>query len=548
MFSRCFFGFLAVVLVALPGVADEWVLNGDFEGWDGSQLTDWTLEAGADPLQSTGFDGTGSAAVFPQQPWGSRINQTGFDCGSSWTYSMDFATADPGVAADRALNLVLTFDTGNLINLRVNGDGVLQAHDGSAWIDVFSGIAFSEDYSGDGDFGDAGEVQNVYKLQIDGDFSTLYPSCEIGLSDPNGTTITQTYNLLNDISGGVPVHNTGMETVTLKSNTSTGGFVADNVSLVGDPWEPIAGPEGFINADFEDTSDPFPVPWTIVSGTPSVHAGLQGTDSALFLHKKSDGGDRITQTIDETDPQFALDWYFGTEEPVSEGDRALNVILNSQTDGGGWANLVNLRVGKSGEIQVYDGSSWNTILENAVTFSVDANADGDFEDAGDTLNVQHIEIAADCEAGEFTVSISNPGEDAYALSATSDLWAGPTPTADDGLYQFFLSASSSSCTGSSVIDEINLTVGGSEDLAGDLNGDGMVGSADLDIVRGNWGAAVTPGDLLSGDPSGDGSVGSADLDIIRGNWGATATASAVPEPGVCVLMLLAMTAMLTRRK
>ena len=63
-------------------------------------------------------------------------------------------------------------------------------------------------------------------------------------------------------------------------------------------------------------------------------------------------------------------------------------------------------------------------------------------------------------------------------------------------------------------------------LPGDLNGDGLVGSADLDIVRGNWGAFVAAGDLLAGDPSGDGLVGSADLDIVRGGWGTTAAASA----------------------
>ena len=72
-------------------------------------------------------------------------------------------------------------------------------------------------------------------------------------------------------------------------------------------------------------------------------------------------------------------------------------------------------------------------------------------------------------------------------------------------------------------------------LPGDLNDDGMVGSADLDIVRGNWGQSVTPGDLGSGDPSGDGSVGSADLDIVRANWGASSPAS-VPEP--CTVLLL----------
>ena len=87
---------------------------------------------------------------------------------------------------------------------------------------------------------------------------------------------------------------------------------------------------------------------------------------------------------------------------------------------------------------------------------------------------------------------------------------------------------------------------GVEPLEGDLNGDGMVGSADLDIVRANWGQSVDPGCLTCGDPSGDGAVGSADLDIIRANWGATSPAS-VPEPGMIGLFILGGLGMLFAR-
>ena len=106
-----------------------------------------------------------------------------------------------------------------------------------------------------------------------------------------------------------------------------------------------------------------------------------------------------------------------------------------------------------------------------------------------------------------------------------------------------------SLTEQEVTDLYNALVGGSgpEPLAGDLNGDGMVGSADLDVVRGNWGASVTPGDLLAGDPSGDGMVGSADLDIIRGNWGAT-QAAAVPEPGTILMLIGALFGLLLRHR
>ena len=73
-------------------------------------------------------------------------------------------------------------------------------------------------------------------------------------------------------------------------------------------------------------------------------------------------------------------------------------------------------------------------------------------------------------------------------------------------------------------------------LLGDLDGDGYVGSADLDIVRANWGQTVTPGDLSVGDADGSGSIGSGDLDIVRANWGQGTPASAVPEPSLAMLL------------
>ncbi len=82
-------------------------------------------------------------------------------------------------------------------------------------------------------------------------------------------------------------------------------------------------------------------------------------------------------------------------------------------------------------------------------------------------------------------------------------------------------------------------------VPGDLNGDGTVGSRDLDIVRANWRIAVPPGDLISGDASGDGAVGSADLDTVRACWGSLPTA--VPEPSFLVLGLLSAWMLLGRR-
>lgn len=55
-------------------------------------------------------------------------------------------------------------------------------------------------------------------------------------------------------------------------------------------------------------------------------------------------------------------------------------------------------------------------------------------------------------------------------------------------------------------------------VTGDLNDDGFVGIADLNIVLGNWNQNVTAGVWAEGDPSGDGFVGIADLNEVLGNW------------------------------
>ena len=89
---------------------------------------------------------------------------------------------------------------------------------------------------------------------------------------------------------------------------------------------------------------------------------------------------------------------------------------------------------------------------------------------------------------------------------------------------------------SELAEHIAAATGSTPGLEGDLDGDGFVGSADLDIVRGNWGQAASG--ASEGDPSGDGVVGSADLDIIRGNWGASLNPAAVPEPGMIALLLV----------
>lgn len=75
-------------------------------------------------------------------------------------------------------------------------------------------------------------------------------------------------------------------------------------------------------------------------------------------------------------------------------------------------------------------------------------------------------------------------------------------------------------------------------LIADLDGDGFVGIADLNLILGSWNQAVPPGNPLA-DPSGDGFVGIEDLNVVLSDWntGTPPTAHAVPEPGALSVWL-----------
>lgn len=89
-------------------------------------------------------------------------------------------------------------------------------------------------------------------------------------------------------------------------------------------------------------------------------------------------------------------------------------------------------------------------------------------------------------------------------------------------------------------------------LTGDLNADGFVGIADLNIVLGAWNQSVPPGSA-SADASGDGFIGIADLNIVLGNWNAGTPpgsdfSPSAPEPTTAIVFVVGGLAAMARHR
>jgi len=83
-------------------------------------------------------------------------------------------------------------------------------------------------------------------------------------------------------------------------------------------------------------------------------------------------------------------------------------------------------------------------------------------------------------------------------------------------------------------------------VPGDANGDGAVDADDAAILSAHWGQSWAS--WMDGDFNRDGLVNAADAAILTANWGrGPAETNPVPEPGTCVMLLLAVVLLPRRR-
>ncbi|XAL99999.1 esterase-like activity of phytase family protein [Phycisphaeraceae bacterium D3-23] len=120
----------------------------------------------------------------------------------------------------------------------------------------------------------------------------------------------------------------------------------------------------------------------------------------------------------------------------------------------------------------------------------------------------------------------------FTYSAGFSNYEGVTlgPRLDNGDYALVLVADDGGGGGFNAQALTTLRLSGIN-LPGDLDGDWLVGAADLDIILAHWGQTVDAGVLLQGDADGNATVDQQDLDIVLTHWGdGDPPEVVIPEP------------------
>ncbi|MFI4860828.1 MAG: CotH kinase family protein [Phycisphaerales bacterium JB063] len=264
-----------------------------------------------------------------------------------------------------------------------------------------------------------------------------------------------------------------------------GGFEDDEVGQVIAEFDGVrlgSAPDGAINAftGVGNSGSAFDTGWRNFSITLDLSAGIHTFALGAYYNKSTLDNEGVTAwfdnvTVDASGPA-----------PLAPGERALLVSdLAAFTERYGQAAVDSVA-----QVVQYTGNLANS--GEHVTL-VDANGsvilDFTYED-GNGTGEESWPTAPDGD-GPSLIIVNTEGNYSSGNNWAASAIAGGTPG-----------------------------YGESAGLAGDINGDGFVGAADLDQLLAVWGdAAASSPEANAADLSGDGTVNSADLSIVIANWG-----------------------------
>jgi len=351
-----------------------------------------------------------------------------------------------------------------------------------------------------------------------------------------------------EIVGGSALPITGFDDLAGNQNVAfTQQYLLDSGDVVVHGWLALGlrqGAGGLVNTDFIKIDGAgqmgfSTMGWDTQINTTDTFVGVIDLGTSTLLPILNNDSQLSVQVNDDTGVDWAM---LSMTVLVDKGVGAADAFIDTGgtvTVDSAVAPVRSLTVSNS-TLRVDPGADLNILVD------LDASVAGVLTFGADAGGASLVDVAGDANLAGTTIDL--------------DLLAGFTPTDN----QSFDLLTASTITGTPVVDtsdiglwELAVVSGGNGQslratylgaLVGDLDGDGFVGIADLNIVLGAWNQNVPPGNLLA-DPTGDGFVGIADLNVVLGNWnaGTPPQGSAVPEPGSACLWLMSVWG-LTRRR
>jgi hypothetical protein len=162
------------------------------------------------------------------------------------------------------------------------------------------------------------------------------------------------------------------------------------------------------NANFEVS--PFNSGWNVTGSPVAFSPGLlAGSNQGARF---SATGQALNQSV-----TWGADWYVDFYAAVrSTTSRQLSLIVSGST-----GNMVNLRY-EAGMFATFNGTAFVSEPSlGGLTASIDANNDGDLEDAGDTKNVYHIRLTGrnfGSSAANYDISVSDANSVAFTKTVS----------------------------------------------------------------------------------------------------------------------------------